>query len=167
MSRIDVVVGQRVKAGDPLGAVGQTGIAIGPHTHFEVRVGRNDYYATRNPELWLKPLRYNGKSRGALVGQVVDAVGNPLPELAVVIRSAEIDFDRPIVRYPKTYAAEALNGDDVLQENFALTDLPLGACIVSVKTTRLYRQTITIESGRLAWMTFTVEPPLLSATRTP
>lgn len=91
----------------------------------------------------------------------------PVPELTVVIRSAEIDFDRPIVRYLKTYAAETLNGDDVFQENFALTDLPLGTYIVSVKTTRLYRQTITIESGQLAWVTFTVEPPLLSATRTP
>jgi hypothetical protein len=167
MSRIDVVVGQRVKAGDRLGAVGQTGIAIGPHTHFEVRIGRNDYYATRNPELWLNPLRYNGKPWGALAGRVVDAAGNPLPELAVVIRSAEIDFDRPIVRYLKTYAAETLNGDDVLQENFALTDLPLGTYIVSVKTTRLYRQTITIESGRLAWVTFTVELPLLTPIAAP
>ncbi|MBM2850314.1 MAG: hypothetical protein HW418_3256 [Anaerolineales bacterium] len=68
---------------------------------------------------------------------MVDAAGNPLPELAVVIRSAEIDFDRPIVRYLKTYAAETLNGDDVLQENSALTDLPLGAYIVSVKSSRL------------------------------
>jgi murein DD-endopeptidase MepM/ murein hydrolase activator NlpD len=167
MSRIDVVVGQRVKAGDPLGAVGQTGIAIGPHTHFEVRIGQNDYHSTRNPELWLKPLRYNGKPWGAPAGRVVDSAGIPLPELTVVIRSVEIDFDRPIVRYLKTYAAETLNGDDVLQENSALTDLPLGAYIVSVNTTRLYRQTITIESGRLAWVTFTVEPPLLLATRTP
>jgi len=49
MSRIDVSVGQRVKAGDPLGAVGQTGIAIGPHTHFEVRIGQNDYIRHATP----------------------------------------------------------------------------------------------------------------------
>ena len=58
-------------------------------------------------------------------------------------------------------------GDDVLQENFALTDLPLGTYTVSVNTARLYRQTITIESGRLAWMTFTVEPPVLTPIAAP
>ena len=167
MSRIDVVVGQRVKADDRLGAVGQTGIAIGPHTHFEVRIGRIDYDSTRNPELWLNPLRYNGKPWGALAGRVVDTIGQPIPELTIVIRSAEIDFDRPIVRYLKTYAAEALNGDDVLQENFALTDLPLGTYTASVNTTRLYPQTVTIESGRQAWVTFTVEPPVLTPIAAP
>ncbi len=98
---------------------------------------------------------------------MVDAAGNPLPELAVVIRSAEIDFDQPIVRYLKTYAAETLNGDDVLQENFALTDLPLGMYTASVNTARLYRQTVTIESGRLAWVTFTVELPVLTPIAAP
>jgi murein DD-endopeptidase MepM/ murein hydrolase activator NlpD len=41
LSRIDVQVGQRVSGGDPLGAVGRTGNATGPHLHFEVwRRGR-------------------------------------------------------------------------------------------------------------------------------
>jgi len=43
LSRIDVVVGQRVARGDPLGAVGATGRASGPHLHwgmnwFDVRI---------------------------------------------------------------------------------------------------------------------------------
>ncbi len=167
MSQIDVSVGQRVKPGDVLGAVGQTGIAIGPHTHFEVRIGQNAYYSTRNPELWLKPLRYNGKPWGTLAGRVVDISGQPIPELTLVIRSEAIDYDKPIVRYVATYAVGTLNGDDVLQENFALTDLPLGTYTASVNTTRLYQQTVTVESGRLAWVTFTVEPPALALTGTP
>jgi len=97
----------------------------------------------------------------------VDTSGAPIPELTLVILSEAIDYDKPIVRYVQTYAAETLNGDDVLEENFALTDLPLGVYTVSVNTTRPFRQTVTIVSGRLAWVTFTVEPPLLSATRTP
>lgn len=167
MKQIGVAVGQRIEAGDQLGTVGQTGIAIGPHTHFEVRVGRNDYYSTRNPELWLEPLKYNGKAWGVLAGRVVDTAGAPIPELTVVVRSSEIDFDQPIVRYVNTYAAETLNGDDVLQENFALTDLPLGTYSVSLNSTRPYRQMVTIESGRLAWVTFAVERPAPTPTGMP
>ncbi|MFB0545335.1 MAG: LysM peptidoglycan-binding domain-containing protein [Anaerolineae bacterium] len=39
MSAIDVQVGQMVEQGDPIGKVGDTGLASGAHLHWEIRVG--------------------------------------------------------------------------------------------------------------------------------
>ena len=159
LESVAVQPGQRVNVGDVLGAVGYTGVAVGPHLHFEVRVGRNDYFATRNPELWLKPLRYNGKYWGLIAGRVQTADGTPVDDYTVVIRPLAVEYDAPKVKFITTYARETLNGDDRLQENFAVSDMPLGTYTVSVNTTTLYQQTVTVTAGHITWVTFTVEPP--------
>ncbi|MEE8163275.1 MAG: M23 family metallopeptidase, partial [Anaerolineae bacterium] len=85
LSRVMARLGQRVTIGEVLGEVGMTGIAIGPHLHFEVRVGANAYTNTRNPDLWLKPL----PGHGTIAGQLLDARGNPIPEALVTFHRAE------------------------------------------------------------------------------
>ncbi|MBL8057024.1 MAG: M23 family metallopeptidase [Anaerolineales bacterium] len=159
LARVDVTAGQSVQAGDVLGTVGQTGVAIGPHLHFEVRVGQNSYAHTRNPELWLKPLPdVKGRPYGALAGRIVDLEGNLLYGQTVVIRPVDVN-EATRTKYITTYAQETLNGDDILQENFSLGDLPAGRYSVAVNTTKFYEQTIVIEPGQLGWVTFTVKPP--------
>ncbi len=159
LSQITAQVGQHVETGEALGAVGLTGVAIGPHLHFEVRVGENDYGHTRNPELWFKPLLYEGQPWGVIAGRVEDVNGNVLAAQPVVIRPLEIDYPSKYSRFITAYPTESLNGDDLLQENFASGDLPLGTYSVSVNTTKLYQQTVRVEAGKIAWVTFVVKTP--------
>lgn len=48
-SRLDVLNGQQVKAGQQIAAVGSTGNSTGPHLHFEVRIGGS----AQDPAQWL------------------------------------------------------------------------------------------------------------------
>lgn len=50
LSRVNVVQGQQVKAGDVIGFLGSTGRSTGPHLHYEIRKDGNDI----SPEPFLK-----------------------------------------------------------------------------------------------------------------
>jgi murein DD-endopeptidase MepM/ murein hydrolase activator NlpD len=115
----NVYVGQRVNTGAVLGWIGVTGNTTGPHVHFEVRVGKNDYFHTRNPELWMAP--YSGW--GVLAGQLLDDQGQPIHEAPI-----EIYDDRGHYLYTVyTYGDRVANRDDAWRENFAISDLPAGS----------------------------------------
>ncbi len=55
--KIKVEVGKRIKAGQIIGTVGETGLASGPHLHFEIRIKGKAY----NPELLIPELNSEAK----------------------------------------------------------------------------------------------------------
>lgn len=152
MQRTEVETGASVTVGDQLGVIGDTGIAIGPHLHFEVRVGTSpfDYTLTRNPELWLQPFR----EFGTLAGRVTNPAGEILYGVTLLVRSAEIQ------RETYTYGSDRVNSDPVWNETFTLGDLPEGSYEVIINAEngrRLFRQTVTISAGQTTWLAIVLE----------
>lgn len=151
LSSMGVETGDTVRAGDPIGTVGGTGIANGgPHLHFEVRAGDPMSYeeSTRNPDLWIAP--YEGF--GTLAGLITGPDGEPLQEVSLNI--AGEDF----TRYTWTYAGDENHGDDVFGENFTYGDLPQGWYDVSTSSgVKIYRQRVYVQAGRTAWVAFQFE----------
>ncbi len=152
--RVGVSAGQRVAAGEPIGEVGASGTAIGSHLHFEIRRGANDYFATRNPELWLAP----PEGTGVLAGRIVDGRGSLVKGLVNVQRMENGTFNPLSVGSAAVYAPTGVNGDDALQETFALGEIPAGEYRLSlVHYGMVYEQVVKIEAGRLTFVIFLVK----------
>ena len=126
LNEVQVTAGQAVAAGQAIGLSGATGVADGPHLHFEVRVGANDYGSTRNPLLWLAPYF----DRGTVAGRVAWPNG----ELATGAPISLNRIDGPSPYYgTTTYAGNSVNGDEGWQENFVIDDVVAGYYLVTVR----------------------------------
>jgi len=148
LSEISVVVGQHVEAGEQIGLVGMGGVAMGPHLHMEVRYAENDYGATVNPDLWVRPLQ----GHGTLAGLVLSPDDQPVAEARIALYHADAPDD--LVREIFTYPAKEVNPDPAWGENFTSGDLPAGRWIAEIyHHQRLYTETVTIESGLTTWLT--------------
>ncbi len=119
---INVDVGERVRRGEQVAEVGFGGAARVRHLHFEVRIGENDFFATRNPLLWLQP----GEERGVLAGRLVDPRGHAWQGVPIFVdpTSAELN-DRRVWTYLGDENDIAIP-DEHLAENFVLGDLKAG-----------------------------------------
>ncbi len=124
MSSIDVWVGQRVGTHERLGIIGDTGRASGIHLHFEVRLGDNRFFSSRNPELWMVP----PEGWGVLAGRILNTFDVPLEEYLVQIRNLDTDQRWEVW----TYAEDTVHPDDFYQENFVISDLPAGPYEIQV-----------------------------------
>lgn len=143
--------GQVVTEWQKIGRVGDSGVALGTHLHFEIRIGPEpyDYYSTRNPELWLRVYpRY-----GTLAGRVTDANGAPVYGMTINIRRDAETY--PILTYAYTYVDDNVNGDAALNENFVIGDLPGDIYEVYISNGNgrvLFRQKVEIQSERVSWL---------------
>jgi murein DD-endopeptidase MepM/ murein hydrolase activator NlpD len=122
LSRVTVAQGQRVQADDIVGEVGMTGIAIGPHLHFEMRVGENTYQNSVNAYLWLQP----GPGDGAVAVRLITADGRSWPGARLTL--ARFENGRAVWgRLIETYLDnENISPNPSWGENGAMGDVPAG-----------------------------------------
>jgi murein DD-endopeptidase MepM/ murein hydrolase activator NlpD len=151
LDAIQVAPGERVTAGQPIGALGVSGATIGAHLHFELRLGRNDFAATRNPSLWLAP----SPGHGVIAGQLLDEAGRPWQGVLVTAVSQP---DGAVWRNTWSYLvdpAPLANPDERLAENFVLPELPVGEyqLIVTLRGVE-QRQMVTVVDGEIAVAAF-------------
>lgn len=147
LNEVFVRTGQRVKAGEVIGKVGMTGIAIGPHLHVEVRVDTPELASARNPELWLQPLA----GRGVLAGSVTGPDGQPVTGAIVHLYRGD-----QLLRTNATYPdVQWINPDDDWQENFVFSDLPAGQYRLVVRDgNRNLSVNATVKAGDVAFAEF-------------
>lgn len=125
LSQFYVRTGDRVSQFQEIGAVGQAGVAIGPHLHLEVRIGDPyDYTATYNPNLWIQPY----PSYGVLAGRVIED-GQLLTDIEVEVISQQTGR----THRTQTYHYDQVNPDPWFRENFVFPDLTEGRYDVQVK----------------------------------
>lgn len=157
LEEITVQYGQYVEAGDQIGLMGETGHTTGPHLHFEVRLGEDDYFTTRNPYLWLVP----PQGWGLLVGQVRNWNGKPLQNQRIYLHSStdpqEQHTEKDRIWIAETYTNQAINQDPHYQENLVISDLPAGTYQINIPMTdigRVWTQEVEIRPGEVTYFTF-------------
>ena len=158
-SRLVVKVGARVRAGQVISRVGNTGRATNDHLHFELAASPTDSIGaivdstqrfppyTVNPELWLTPM----PGTGIVAGQVLDATGAPVAQARVYGLVKREPTETPY-SFAETYGEHG-HAHPLYGENFAVGDVPEGSYMVGAEVggTRVLRR-VTVEAGKVTWV---------------
>jgi murein DD-endopeptidase MepM/ murein hydrolase activator NlpD len=149
LSQVFVTVGQRVGPQDVVGAVGMTGIAIGPHLHVEMRLGANTYRHSVNPYLWVQPLG----DTGAVAVRLLTADGRTWPGARLTLARFEggrATWARLIETYLDT---ENIGPDPAWGENGAMDGVPPGYyVIVGNVNGESVRAELTVNAGQTTFV---------------
>lgn len=149
LSQVNVSVGQQVRPEDVIGAVGMTGIAIGPHLHVEIRLGSNTYYNNVNPYLWVSPL----EGQGSVAVRVLTADGRTWPGAAISIvrfSGGVAAWARQIITYMDS---ENIGPDPAWGENGAMDGVPAGNYyVVGVVNGERVSAEITVRAGETSFV---------------
>ncbi|MBX3052477.1 MAG: M23 family metallopeptidase [Caldilineaceae bacterium] len=149
LSAVYVERGQQVTPDVVVGAVGMTGIAIGPHLHVEVRVGENSYLDSVNPALWMQ----NPPGTGSVAARLLTADGRSWSDARLSLLRYEgggTRWVRTIEIYPD---AENISADPAWGENGALSQLAAGGYwIGGVVNGEKFGQNITIYPGETTFV---------------
>ncbi len=160
-SKLAVKVGARVKTGQVISYVGNTGRATNDHLHLEISASPTDSIGaivdslqrfpayTSNPELWIASL----PKTGIVAGQVFDSAGKPLPQARIHGLTKREPAETPL-SYVETYGDKA-HPHPLYGEHFAIEDVPVGTYVLGVQIggERVMRK-VTVEEGKLTWVVF-------------
>ena len=134
-----------------------SGKTTGPHLNFEVRVGKNEYFSSRNPDLWISP----PQGWGILVGQILTYGGRLLEQQPVYLyRMGDTepqDESSNQLWIGKSYQNQAINSDPYYRENLSIANIPAGTYMVSIPVTYIglsYQEVIEIHPGQVTFFKF-------------
>ena len=160
-SGLDVKVGDRVRAGQPISRVGNTGRATNDHLHLEVHaapdttiktivdsLNRYPSYTT-NPELWIQPL----PGTGIVAGVVRDASGARVKQARVYGIVKPTPRETPYA-YAETYG-DKNHPNPLYGEDFAVGDVPPGDYLMGVDIDgKPVLRRVRVETGKMTWVEF-------------
>ena len=158
---LEVGAGQRVRAGDVIARVGNTGRATNDHLHLEIHVAPDTDSArivhpdvrfpphTVNPQLWIEPL----PGTGTVAGQVFNSAGEPVAGARIHGLVLPYPEETPF-SFAETYQDRA-RADPAYGEHFAVGDVPAGDYTlgVTIDGVRVWRR-VRVRPGMVTWVEF-------------